>query len=274
MSSAAESRVVALVRLARVHNGLLAAAGVAIGAWWGGAGGHDGGRVSQAAAAAIALATYANTFNDWCDIEIDRVAHPRRPLPAGALAPRSALILAGAAAAMAVVAAALLSMAFALVTIGLLAVMTLYSTHLKRMGLVGNLCVAVLASAPFVYGAWAVGAPLAGLPLFALAAPLHFARELAKDLDDVSGDRLRRATLPLTHGAGQTRAIFAGAILIFLLVLAALVVHRPLLGILVVPALCLCVLATRRIVGGEPGGPRLLKAAMVLAIVPFLVIRS
>lgn len=264
-------RVLALARLARLHNALLAAAGVLVGAWWAGA--RGGTRVVLATIAAVALAIFANAFNDWRDVDIDRVAHPSRPLPSGELPPRSAVALASAAAALALAASALSSAGFAAASAAVLALMTLYSTHLKRSGLAGNVTVALLASLPFVYGAWAAFAPLAAAPLFALAAPLHFARELAKDLDDASGDRLARATLPLTCGTAATRTLFAAAIVIFLGVLAALIVRRPLLGVLVVPALCLCALATRRIVGGEPGGPRLLKAAMVLAIVPLLVVR-
>lgn len=273
MSRRADSRIVAYAQLARLHNGLLAAAGVVIGAWWGGVGIGDAVRVASVALVAVALAAFANAFNDWSDIEIDRVIHPARPLPSGALPSRSALALACVAAGAALVASALLSTGFTVASAGVLALMTLYSTHLKRSGFVGNVCVALLASLPFLYGGWAAGDFLAAAPLFALAVPLHLAREIAKDLDDVPGDRLSRDTLPLTRGIAAARALYGAAIVIFLVVLAAVVVHRPLLGLLVLPALALCALATRRIVGGKPGGPRLLKAAMLLAIVPFLLVR-
>lgn len=273
MSSAAERRVHALARVARLQNGAIAACGVAVGAWWSGTTMHMTPRVALAALVAVTLATFANAFNDVCDVEIDRVAHPARPLPSGELSTRAALMLACGAAAAALVTSSLLSPGFAVASALVLALMALYSTHLKRTGLPGNLCVAALASLPFVYGAWAAGAPAAALPLFALAVPLHLARELAKDLDDAPGDRLGRATLPLTVGPRATRALFAGAIVIFLVVLAGLVVQRPLLGVLAVPALCLCALAIGRVVGGKPGGAGLLKAAMVLALVPLLVVR-
>lgn len=273
MSSRAEARVAALARVARLQNGLIAAAGVGIGAWWAGLNAAGTGRVAIAIVAAIGLATFANAFNDVCDVEIDRVAHPARPLPSGTLSSRAALALANGAAVAALVASSLLSLGFAAASVAVLACMVLYSTHLKREGLVGNLCVAILASLPFVYGAWAVGDAAAAVPLFALALPLHLAREIAKDLDDAPGDRRSRATLPLRFGARAARALFASAIVIFLGVLGALVARRPLLGLLVIPALSACALATSRIVGGKPGGPRLLKAAMVLAIVPFLVVR-
>lgn len=273
MSSAAEGRVRALARVARLQNGALAAGGVVVGAWWSGTTMRMSLRVVLAALVALALSTFANAFNDVCDVEIDRLAHPDRPLPSGELTARAALMLAYGAAAAALVASALLSPGFAVASALVVGLMALYSTHLKRVGLPGNLCVAALASLPFVYGAWAVGAPAVALPLFALALPLHLAREIAKDLDDVTGDRLARATLPLTVGSRATRALFAGAIVIFLVVLAALVVQRPLLGVLAVPALCLCALAIGRVVGGKPGGPGLLKAAMVLALVPLLVVR-
>lgn len=273
MSRRAESTVLALARLARLQNGIIAAAGVVVGGWWGGASARDLGRLGLACLAAVALATFANAFNDWRDVEIDRVVHPARPLPAAALSLAAALRLASLAAGVALAASALLAPGFVVASALVLALMVLYSTHLKRAGLAGNVCVAVLASLPFVYGAWAVGAPRAAAPLFALGVPLHFAREIAKDLDDAPGDRLSRATLPVAHGALTARALFATALVIFLLVLASIVVRRPLLGVLVVPALGLCALAARRIIGGAPGGPRLLKAAMVLAFVPLLLVR-
>jgi geranylgeranylglycerol-phosphate geranylgeranyltransferase len=87
--------------LIRWRNAALAAAGVCAAAWW--SAGVVSGRVGLVAVAAIALTAVANTVNDLADVEIDRVAHPERPLPSGAISPRAAMRLAIASTALALV---------------------------------------------------------------------------------------------------------------------------------------------------------------------------
>src|SRR5687767_9580328 len=69
--------------LLRWRNALLAGAGVLAGAWWGA--GRVTLGVALVTAAAFALTAVANAANDIADIEIDRVAHPERPLASGAV---------------------------------------------------------------------------------------------------------------------------------------------------------------------------------------------
>src|SRR5687768_16386762 len=90
-------------------------------------------------------------------------------------------------------------------TVAVLAIMWVYSARLKRYGIPGNVAVAVLGSLPFLYGAWAVGRVEKGALLVMVAAPLHFAREVAKDLDDASAVAATRRTLPVTSGVGTAR---------------------------------------------------------------------
>ena len=255
----------AILSLVRWRNALIAALGVLLGAWW--AGGAPFTREPLlAAVAAIALAAFANAFNDWCDVDIDRVAHPGRPLPAGALRPSQALGVTVIAAVAATVLATVVSPALGAVTILVLVVMREYSLRLKRRGF-GNAVVAVLASLPFLYGAWSVGEPAAALPLLALGIPLHFAREVAKDLEDAPADAAARRTLPVTLGAGRARGVFVAALLVFLAVLIPFALTRPLFALLVLPAVALCAAAARRVLAGRHGSPMLLKSAMLWAMV-------
>ena len=90
----------ALLTLARWPNAVLAAGGVAIGAWW--AHGPLGASVAWAALAAAAIAAAANAWNDVADVEIDRTAHPDRPIPRGAVSLRDAEWFAWGAASVAV----------------------------------------------------------------------------------------------------------------------------------------------------------------------------
>lgn len=262
----------ALLDIARWRNALIAAAGVYVGAWWGA---HDATRAATLAAAlaAIALTGYANAFNDLSDIAIDRVAHPERPLPRGALAPRTVRSFAVALAIAGVGLAFAARPALGILTVAVLALMTLYSTSLARLPLLGSLVVAVLASLPFFYGAVTVAAAREGVMLLCIAIPLHCSRELAKSLDDAHADAPYRRTTPIAFGRGVTLALIAVGVALFAWRLLALASPRPQLRMLIIPALVLSVLATRRALAARPGAPLLFKSAMLTAMAALVVAR-
>jgi geranylgeranylglycerol-phosphate geranylgeranyltransferase len=251
------------------RNAVLAAAGVCAGAWW--SAGDITRPVVFAALAAIALTAVANTSNDLADIEIDRVAHPKRPLPSGAISPSSAKRVAIVCAVAALALTVLVDPWLAVLTVAVVAIMWSYSAQLKRYGIPGNIAVAVLGSLPFLYGAWAVDERDKGALLVMVAAPLHFAREVAKDLDDTSADAGTRRTLPIASGIGAARAAFVGGVVAYSVAVALLARAYPLFATLLVPTIFLAGLATRRLYLGRDGSASLLKAAMVVAIVALLV---
>lgn len=258
--------VKAIPALVRWENALIAAAGVWLGAWWAGRGAWRS--VLAAALAAIALTAAANAWNDIADVDIDRLAHPARPLPSGALSVRAARVVAWCAAAVGLALAWMARPALGAVSVAVLAVMWGYSPWLKRRGVVGNAAVAVLASLPFLYGAWAVGHPRAGLILVAVAAPLHLARELAKDIDDAAADAPVRRTLAVADPASARMFVLA-ALVIFVVMLVPLVLGRPIFALVLVPALVLCALAAGAVLRGRRGAPRLFKVAMLFAMIAF-----
>jgi 4-hydroxybenzoate polyprenyltransferase len=165
-----------------------------------------------------------------------------------------------------VILAAMISLSLATLTVGVILVMLAYSRVLKPRGLIGNITVAVIASLPFAYGAWAAGAPEASLSLVAVAIPLHLAREIAKDLEDAPADAPTRRTLPVAHGPRTARRVLLGALALFAISLLPLIASRPRLALLSLPALALTALATRKVLLGDRGGPSLYKAAMACAM--------
>jgi geranylgeranylglycerol-phosphate geranylgeranyltransferase len=262
--------VSAILALIRWENALLSALGVMLGAWWA-TGSVTAPQTLVAAGAAIALTAVANAENDYQDRGIDRIAHPERPLPSGALRPRHARMVVAISTLVAIVLSAALGLGLTMLTVGVLIVMLVYSQMLKRHGVVGNAAVAVLGSLPFVYGGWAAGNAAAALPLLAVAVPLHFAREVSKDLEDVAGDAMSRRTLPITHGAPTTRVVLLGALALFGVGLWPLVVQRPRLGALILPSIVLTGIATTFAWRGRRGGPALYKAAMACAMVSLVI---
>jgi geranylgeranylglycerol-phosphate geranylgeranyltransferase len=264
------------LRLVRWANALTAASGVAVGAWWAGWG--DARPIALAALSAIGLTAAANAWNDMADVQIDRIAHPERPLVTGALSMREADRIAMMGAMGAVLAASGVSALLGLATVCVLLLMRLYSPWIKRAGLAGNLLVSVLASLPFVYGSYAAGDWERGIPLVLIAIPLHLARELAKDLDDREADRGARRTLPLVLGAPAARgaiiAALAASAVALAFVLAPLLQSPALLFAALAPAMIALALATARALRGLPGSPAFFKLAMVCAMAALLVARA
>ena len=255
--------------LLRWRNASLAGAGVIAAAWWSSR--QITGDVALVTLAAVALTGVANAANDIADIEIDRVAHPERPLASGAIQPPAARRFAIACSAIAVMLSALVAWWLAALTAAVLAVMWTYSTHLKPLGVPGNIAVSVLGSLPFFYGAAAVSQVGKGAVLVAVAAPLHFAREVAKDLDDAGADAGVRRTLPVTSGRRTARAAVLAGVVAYAVAVALLAFAYPLFALLLVPTIFLAALAARRAHRERGGTAGLLKAAMVVAIAALVI---
>jgi geranylgeranylglycerol-phosphate geranylgeranyltransferase len=188
--------------IVRPGNLVMAAAGVAIGGLLALGRAVLPDTLLWAMASAAGLGAAGNVANDLFDLEADRINRPFRPLVTGKITRPAALLLAGVAGGLGLWAAWWVS--WTLFWLGLAALLVLlgYSPFLKPRGLLGNFAVAVVASMPLVYGAAAVGSWQAGLVPAVLAAFLHLARELVKDLEDVPGDlAIGRATLPIAWGA-------------------------------------------------------------------------
>jgi geranylgeranylglycerol-phosphate geranylgeranyltransferase len=255
--------------LVRWRNALLAGAGVCAGAWW--SAGRLTGRVGIVVIAAFALTAVANITNDIADVTIDRVAHPGRPLPSGTITVEAARFFAVACSVAALALTALVAWWLAALTLLVVATMWMYSARLKRYGAPGNVAVAVLGSLPFLYGAGAVDELAKGALLVAVAVPLHFAREVAKDIDDASGDATTRRTLPVMRGAKTARVAVIGGVATYSAAVALLGIAYPLFALLLVPTIFLAALAVRRLYRDRGGSAGLLKAAMVVAIAALVI---
>jgi geranylgeranylglycerol-phosphate geranylgeranyltransferase len=165
---------------------------------------------------AIGLGAAGNTANDLFDVEADRINRPLRPLVTGAISRRAAMLVAGVAGGLGLWAAWWVNGTLFVLGLAALVVMLVYSPLLKSRGLLGNVAVAVVASMPLVYGAAAVGYWRAGLVPATLAAFLHLAREVVKDLEDVPGDlAIGRATLPIGWGVDAGFFTAAGVLAVF-----------------------------------------------------------
>lgn len=186
-------RLTAFIELARPVNAVIALVGVVVGAVLGArrAGWTSAaiwGTVAVSLATALILAA-GNALNDACDVEIDRVNRPNRPIPSSRLTRRDAVVFAvGCVLVGWTLAWGVGAFAFvvSVVAAGLLAV---YALMLKRTALGGNLVVGALASGAVFAGGVAVNSPAATSIPALFVFVFTVAREILKDVEDVEGDR-------------------------------------------------------------------------------------
>ncbi|MFB6069219.1 MAG: geranylgeranylglycerol-phosphate geranylgeranyltransferase [Halobacterium sp.] len=240
-----------------------------------------GGAVSQPAATAAAVgATWFATaagmaINDYFDRDVDHINNPERPIPRGAVSPRGALAFSAVLFAGAIALAVLLPvLAVAIAAVNLVGLVT-YTEYFKGLPGAGNALVAYLGGSTFLFGAAAVGDPLAGAVLAALAALSTFTREVVKDVEDVEGDREEGLnTLPIA--VGERRALALGAVLLVVAVAASplpyvLGTFGALYLAAVAPADAVMLAAAYVSFEDPSRGQRLLKAGMFLAAAAFVV---
>jgi 4-hydroxybenzoate polyprenyltransferase len=206
------------LRLVRAPNLLIAAAGVLAGGWI--ALGHIAvpKLLAFAMLSALGLGAAGNTWNDICDAAADQVNRPpeQRPLSGGRIGRGTAELIVFLGALIGLAAAALVSGWQVIAALGALAVMLAYSPVLKQGPVAGNLAVAIVAGSPPFFGALAAQAPAAGVVPWVLAAWLHLAREIVKDVEDEAGDRaIGRRTLPIVAGRRPAQVVAAGVGLLF-----------------------------------------------------------
>lgn len=237
------------------------------------AGGFDAGAFVLIFLAVFLITGAGNAVNDYYDREIDAVNRPNRPLPSKRISPRSALayslllfisgcILAGIVNQICLAVAALNS-----------ALLFFYARNLKATPLAGNLCVAYLTGSTFLFGGAAYG--LEGMEANLVPAGLSFlatmSREIAKDIEDVEGDRQGGAkTLPILAGE-KISAALAAAFALAAIMLSFLPAFGTAYLIIVAAADLFLISSVWKIVRGDAAGSqKALKMGMAVALLAFL----
>jgi 4-hydroxybenzoate polyprenyltransferase len=262
------------LRLVRATNLLIAAGGVVAGGWIALGAFRLPKLLCFAALSGLALGAAGNAWNDICDQGADRLNRTpeQRPLTAGGIRRGTADLIVFLGSLIGVGAAALVSEWQVIAALGALVVMLAYSPRIKPLPAAGNVAVALIAGLPPFYGALAVGAPEAGVVPWVLAAWLHFAREIVKDVEDEAGDRaIGRRTLPIVVGRRPAQVVAAGVALLFVpasLLLPRLAGYGGAYFLIALPAqMAVLIAATWLILGRVERVSVLLKAAMVVGLV-------
>ncbi len=233
--------------------------------------------LAPASLAPALAAAFGYARNDAVDAAADRTNRPDRPIPSGRLTARSAHTVAWIC--LALGAALTLSQAPGAAHLALYAFAALslyfYSPWLKNRGPVGPAVVALLGGLAVLWGGWIGPSPARSLAAAGLAAAVTFARECAKDLEDVAGDApAGKGTWPVRAGEGPPRlalrvASAAGLLLIpipWLLGYAGSWYLGLSLGV-AAPILIWCIVLPPRDAAAARRATRALKVALLAGVV-------
>ncbi len=133
-----------------------------------------------------------NVLNDFVDVDSDRVGHPKRPLPTGSIARKSALLVG-----IALLASGLLTDIFCIkyfgvmpVLLGVLAAVLLlfYDFIGGKIPLLGNFIVSLLAGLLFIFAGSVQGLTHGHIFAAGFATFIHLGREIVKDIADREAD--------------------------------------------------------------------------------------
>lgn len=214
-----------------------------------------------------------NSLNDYLDAESDAKNHPERPIPSGRIKRKNALYFS----VFLFIAAAIIAIfidPFAL-TIELLATvfMVSYELSLKNRGLPGNLTIAFLTSALFLYGGAATGETKNTVIFSILAFLVSAGREITKDIEDMEGDK-GRMTLPMKIGKGRS-AMLASLFIISGVALSPLPYLLSQVNILFVPAVAaadvIFIYSAIILKQDEHRGQKMCKYGMLTALIAFIL---
>jgi len=170
------------------------------------------------------LSGAALILNDLFDLEVDKVNAPERPLPSGAVSKADVIALTAFATLVGLVAAYIISLPALIVSIIFWWIGFLYNWKFKQSGLIGNLMVAASVAVTFVIGGMAAGDPWNPLVWFfvLIAFLIDFGEEIAGDVMDIEGDKLR-GSRSIAIVMGRQTALRLSASVFFLVVLLGFV---------------------------------------------------
>jgi geranylgeranylglycerol-phosphate geranylgeranyltransferase len=166
--------------------------------------------VLLAAFSAALITIGANVINDYFDIDIDKINKPERPLAAGSVSKQLALMYFFFVYTLAWILSLSINIWMFVIAFTTSALLFLYSFHLKRTVIWGNLTVSFATAMAFVYGGLSVGHFKETIFPAAFAFLFHFGREVLKDIQDMKGDKTVGAlTFPLRYGISKSLNLIA-----------------------------------------------------------------
>jgi geranylgeranylglycerol-phosphate geranylgeranyltransferase len=215
----ARGRALALMQLTRIEKPLGASLYALLGAYLGvGPDALVSARTYTAAAVVALVTAFGFVINDCCDVAVDALGKPQRPIPSGRISRLAAAAFAWTLAAAALLVSATLGPSAALFAAAAVAVSAAYSLRLKSTLLLGNAAVALLVAAVLAFGAMVAGGITVAVGLAAaITFPYIVGQEALFNLEDEDEDRAAGLRTTATQlGTERTRALVCNLLLTFM----------------------------------------------------------
>lgn len=187
--------------------------------------------VIMAAVAVLLITVSTNAWNDYVDIEIDKVNKPHRPLPSGQVTRTNALLFSIAGTFLSLVAAVFINQPAFIIVVASNILLYLYSWKLKCSVLWGNIAVAMITGLCVIFGGVAAGNIQ---PVITLSVVVFFAimgREILKTMADYKGDLKENCkTIAVAWGKKKARTyvlIFLGIAIVMIIALYFIEQYKP-----------------------------------------------
>ncbi len=165
--------------------------------------------VFLATLATLSISAAANAWNDYRDVEIDRINQPQRPLPSGMVTPKAALLFSVVMTLLSVLLAAFINLPAFIIAVSSAVLLYIYSWRLKSTVLLGNVVVAFISALSAMFGGVAAGNVVPSLWLAAIIFTAIMGREVLKTIADYEGDlRQRIRTISTVWGKRPARILF------------------------------------------------------------------
>lgn len=162
-----------------------------------------------AALATGCITAAGNAWNDYLDVDIDRVNQPQRILPSGQVPLHSAWQLSVGLNLVAILLGIWINVPALLIIFASIFFLYLYSWKLKNTVLLGNLTVAIISAMSPVFGAVAAGNALPSWWLALIVGISILGREVLKTMADYEGDLSQKyRTVATVWGKHVSRNIF------------------------------------------------------------------
>lgn len=180
-------KLISIIRIIRPINGVITFAVVFVGGYLA-SGMTNAIQVFTACMTAFFSASAGNIINDIYDIEIDKINRPERPLPSGAIALYDAKVIYYGFVTIGLITSLYIGTPFLIIAAVINLLLFLYSFNLKRKPFAGNIIIAFITAAAFLYGSMAGGDVSAGIVPASFAFLINLIREMLKDIEDIKGD--------------------------------------------------------------------------------------
>lgn len=255
-----------LYKISRPVTTISGALAVVLGGYVAGTG--DWFNVALAVLATILVSSSANAWNDYLDVEIDRINQPTRPLPSGRVTLRAAKWFSFTLAILSLVVAAFINLPSFIIVLGANLLLYIYSLKLKSTVLLGNISVAFISAMSAVFGGVAAGNPRPTIWLFLIIFVAILGREVLKTLADYEGDLSESVrTISTVWGKRAARIVFyllIAATLIMMLMPYILEVYQPIYAYLIVLGVFPVIIFIAVKVNRYRSGPQLEKLSQLM----------